>query len=158
MWEFVNNLCLPCNNTFSYVILFYLSTISLWLLTDLLSPLKNHAPSATLHVPRMWHCRRCLYIKILTNKDTLLVPVNDLLSHYLYYSLKLLTAIKKSLQRYCSTAYSRSNQMWIFKNSKERLENLKSRDFSKIDSTKTYDFSTLYTTIPHNKYFGFFRS
>jgi hypothetical protein len=37
------------------------------------------------------------------------------------------------------------------KNSKERLENLKSHDFSKFDSIKTYDFSTLYTTIPHNK-------
>ena len=41
--------------------------------------------------------------------------------------------------------------MWILKNSKELLENLKSHDFSKIDSVKTYDFSTLYTTIPHNK-------
>ena len=66
---------------------------------------------------------------------------------------KLLTAIKESLHRYCSTAYSRSgvNQMWILKNSKELLENLKSHDFSKIDSIKTYDFFTLYTTIPHNK-------
>jgi hypothetical protein len=42
--------------------------------------------------------------------------------------------------------------MWILKNSKERLVNLKSHDFSKIDSIKTYDFSTLYTTIPHNKF------
>jgi hypothetical protein len=28
---------------------------------------------------------------------------------------------------------------------------VESHDFSKIDSIKTYDFSTLYTTIPHNK-------
>jgi hypothetical protein len=41
--------------------------------------------------------------------------------------------------------------MWILKNSIELLENLKSRDFSKIDNIKTYDFSTLYTTIPHKK-------
>jgi hypothetical protein len=41
--------------------------------------------------------------------------------------------------------------MWILKNSKELLENFKSRGFSKIDSIKTYDVSTLYTTIPHNK-------
>jgi hypothetical protein len=41
--------------------------------------------------------------------------------------------------------------MWILKNSKELLENSKSHDFSKIDSIKTYDFPTLYTTIPHNK-------
>jgi hypothetical protein len=60
---------------------------------------------------------------------------------------------KESLQRYCSTVYSRSgvNQMWILKNSKEHLQNLKYRDFSKIDSIKTYDFSTLYTILPHNK-------
>jgi hypothetical protein len=66
---------------------------------------------------------------------------------------KLLTAIKESLQKYCSTAYSKSgvDQMWILKNSKELLENFKSRDFSKIDIIKTYDFFTLYTTIPHNK-------
>jgi hypothetical protein len=41
--------------------------------------------------------------------------------------------------------------MWILKNSKELLENSKSHDFCKIDSIKTYDFFTLYTTIPHNK-------
>jgi hypothetical protein len=41
--------------------------------------------------------------------------------------------------------------MWILKNSKELLENFKSNDFSKIDSIKTNYFSTLYTTIPHNK-------
>jgi hypothetical protein len=40
--------------------------------------------------------------------------------------------------------------MWILKNFKELLENLKSHGISKIDSIKTYDFSTLYT-IPHNK-------
>ncbi|MCU7801424.1 MAG: hypothetical protein KZQ70_15165, partial [gamma proteobacterium symbiont of Lucinoma myriamae] len=66
---------------------------------------------------------------------------------------KILTAVKEGLQKYCSTAYSRSgvNQMWILKNSKELLENLKSLSFSKVHSIKTFDFSTLYTTIPHNK-------
>ena len=39
----------------------------------------------------------------------------------------------------------------MLKNSIDLLENLKSHDFSKIDSIKTYDFSTLYTTIPHDK-------
>jgi hypothetical protein len=47
--------------------------------------------------------------------------------------------------------YFHCRSVWILKNSKELLENLKSHDFSKIDSIKTYDFSTLYTTIPHNK-------
>jgi hypothetical protein len=57
---------------------------------------------------------------------------------------KLLTAIKESLQRYFPTAYLRSgsNQMWILKNSKELLENVKSYDFSTIDSIKINDFST----------------
>jgi hypothetical protein len=41
--------------------------------------------------------------------------------------------------------------MWILKNYKERFENLKSRDFSKLDSIKLYDFYTLYTRIPYNK-------
>jgi hypothetical protein len=41
--------------------------------------------------------------------------------------------------------------MWILKNSKGLLENLKFHDFSKIESMKTYDFFTLYTTIPQNK-------
>jgi hypothetical protein len=37
-------------------------------------------------------------------------------------------------------------------NSQELLENFKSHNFfSKIDSTKTYDLPTLYTTSPHNK-------
>jgi hypothetical protein len=64
-----------------------------------------------------------------------------------------LTTIKESLQKYCSTAYFRSdvNQMWILKTSIEVLENLKPRGFYKIDSIETYDFSTLYTTIHHNK-------
>jgi hypothetical protein len=39
--------------------------------------------------------------------------------------------------------------MWILKNSKELLENLS--PISKYDSIKTYDFSTLYRTIPHIK-------
>jgi hypothetical protein len=37
------------------------------------------------------------------------------------------------------------------KNFKELLKTLKSRGFSKIDSYKTYDLCTLYTTIPHSK-------
>ena len=66
---------------------------------------------------------------------------------------KLLTHIKQGLQKYCETAYSRSgmNQMWILKNSKELLEHLKSPNFNNITSIKSFDFSNLYTTIPHDK-------
>ena len=34
---------------------------------------------------------------------------------------------------------------------KELLEHLNSRSLAHINSIKTYDFSTLYTTIPHTK-------
>jgi hypothetical protein len=56
-------------------------------------------------------------------------------------------------QKYCETVYSRSgiNHMWTLKNSKDLLDNLKSRSFSQVSSIKTFDFSTLYTTLPHDK-------
>ena len=43
------------------------------------------------------------------------------------------------------------NQMWILKNSKDLLEYIQSRSLSSCNSIKTFDFSTLYTTIPHSK-------
>ena len=66
---------------------------------------------------------------------------------------KLLTHIKQGLQKYCETAYSRSgiNRMWILKYSKELLEYLKSPTFNHVTSIKSFDFSTLNTTIPHQK-------
>ena len=65
----------------------------------------------------------------------------------------ILTAVKEGLQKYCDMAYSRScvNQMWIRKNFKDLLECIKSRNLSFCNSIKTFDFSTLYTTIPHEK-------
>ena len=65
----------------------------------------------------------------------------------------ILSKVKEGLKTYCETIYSRSgiNQMWILKNSKELLEQLHSRSFTNVSSIKTYDFSTLYTTIPHAK-------
>jgi hypothetical protein len=41
--------------------------------------------------------------------------------------------------------------MLYLKNSKDLLDNLKSRSFSQVSSIKTLDFSTLYTTLPHDK-------
>ena len=66
---------------------------------------------------------------------------------------KLLTHIKQGLPKYCETTYARSgiNQMWILKNSKELLEHLKSPTLNRVTSIKSFDFSTLYTTIPHQK-------
>jgi hypothetical protein len=41
--------------------------------------------------------------------------------------------------------------MWILKNSKDLLDNLKSKSFSQVSSIKTFDFSTLYIALPHDK-------
>jgi hypothetical protein len=41
--------------------------------------------------------------------------------------------------------------MWILKNSKDLLEYIQSRSLSSCNRIKTFDFSILYTTIPHSK-------
>ena len=66
---------------------------------------------------------------------------------------KLLTHIKQGLQKYCKTAYSRSgiNQMWIFMNSKELLEHLKSPTFNHVQASSLLIFPLFYTAIPHQK-------
>ena len=40
--------------------------------------------------------------------------------------------------------------MWIQKNSKDLSEYIQSRSLSSCNSINTFDFSTLYTTIPHS--------
>ena len=61
--------------------------------------------------------------------------------------------VSQGLQKYCETSYSRSgiNQMWILKNSKELLEHLQSPNFNHITSIQSFDYSTVYTTILHQK-------
>ena len=55
---------------------------------------------------------------------------------------KILSAVKEGQQKYCETDYSRSgiNHMWILKNSKDLLDNLKSRSFSQVSSIKLLIF------------------
>ena len=62
-----------------------------------------------------------------------------------------LTAIKNHVIKYCTTVYERNgkNLFWSLKNSGEILNKLKSRGFL-ASGLSTYDFSTLYTTLPHN--------
>ena len=62
-----------------------------------------------------------------------------------------LTAIKNHVIKYCTTVYERNgkNLFWSFKSSCEILNKLKSRGFL-ASGLSTYDFSTLYTTLPHN--------
>ena len=62
-----------------------------------------------------------------------------------------LAAIKIHVIKYCTTVYERNgkNLFWSIKNSGEILNKLKSRGFL-ASGLSTYDFSTLYTTLPHN--------
>ena len=62
-----------------------------------------------------------------------------------------LTTIKNHVIKYCEKVYERSgeNLFWSIKNSCEVLNKLKSRGFC-ASSLSTYDFSTLYITLPHN--------
>ena len=41
--------------------------------------------------------------------------------------------------------------MWILKNSKELLENLKAQSLHSVNSIKSFDFSIIYTTIPRDE-------
>ena len=62
-----------------------------------------------------------------------------------------LTAIKSHVIRYCETVCGTSgkNWFWSVKNSGGVLGELGCRGFL-ATSLSTYDFSTLYTTLPHN--------
>ena len=62
-----------------------------------------------------------------------------------------LTTIKNHIIKYCEKVYEMSgkNLFWSIKNSCEVLNKLKSRGF-RVFSLSTYEFSTLYTTLPHN--------
>ena len=65
---------------------------------------------------------------------------------------KLLSTIKDGLVRYCNTKTSRNgvNAMWILKNSTSLLSSLQQLDVHTATSVQTFDFSTLYTSIPHD--------
>ena len=62
-----------------------------------------------------------------------------------------LTAVKGHVIRYCGRVYERSgkNLFWSIRGSGGVLGRLKSGGF-RATSLSTYDFSTLYTTLPHN--------
>ena len=69
------------------------------------------------------------------------INIANLLSYY----------YQKHVIKYCEKVYERSdkNLFWSIKKSCEVLNKLKSRGF-RASSLSTYDFSTLYTTLPHN--------
>ena len=65
---------------------------------------------------------------------------------------KVLSTIKDGLVRYCNTKTSRNgvNNMWILKNSTSLLSSLDQLDVRTATSVQTFDFSTLYTSIPQD--------
>ena len=62
-----------------------------------------------------------------------------------------LTAIKAKVIKYCETVYERSgkNMFWPINFFGELLSKLKDIGYQ-ATSLSTYDFSTLYTPLPHN--------
>ena len=65
---------------------------------------------------------------------------------------KVLTTAKDGLIRYynAKTSCNRVNSMWIVKNSTSLLSSLDQLDVRTATSVQTYDFLTLYTSVPHN--------
>ena len=73
-------------------------------------------------------------------------------SSYSCLLTKVLSTIKDGLVRYCNTKTSRNgvNNIWILKNSTSLLSSLDQLDVRTATSVQTFDFSTLYTSIPHD--------
>ena len=62
---------------------------------------------------------------------------------------KILTVIKTGLEKYCSVKTSHTG-VWILKNSTNLLSSSAQLGVSKATSIQTFDFSTLYTSIPQD--------
>jgi hypothetical protein len=62
-----------------------------------------------------------------------------------------LTKIKEHVTRYCEKTYQNSglNLFWSIKNSNEVLSKIQKRNYL-ASTISTHDFSTLYTTLPHD--------
>ena len=65
---------------------------------------------------------------------------------------KILTVIKTGLEKYCSikTSHAGFNNRLILKNSTNLLSSLGHLGVHRATSIQTFDFSTLYTSIPHD--------
>ena len=65
---------------------------------------------------------------------------------------KILTVIKTGVDKYCSikTSHTGVNNMWILKNSTNLMSSLSYLGVHRATSIQTFDFSTLYTSIPHD--------
>ena len=65
---------------------------------------------------------------------------------------KILTVIKTGIEKYGSikTSHTGANNMWVLKNSTNLLSSLGHLGVHRATSIQTFDFSTLFTSIPHD--------
>ena len=65
---------------------------------------------------------------------------------------KIRTVIKTGQEKYCSikTSHNGVNNLWILKNSTNLVSSLGHLGVHRATSIQTFDFSTLYTSIPHD--------
>ena len=87
------------------------------------------------------------------------VPTNNQISNSSHCSTTILskhitsalTAVKDHVIKYSETAFSNSNvnYFWSIKNSSEVIEKLRLRNFQG-SQVSSFDFSTLYTSLPHD--------
>ena len=65
---------------------------------------------------------------------------------------KILRVVKTGLEKYCSikTSHTGVNNMWILKNSTNLLSSLSHLGVHRATFIQPFDFSTLYTSIPHD--------
>ena len=84
-------------------------------------------------------------------KQKLLLILNLVRQQNFLNCQPLVLQLLKHVITYCEKVNERSgkNLFWSIKNAGEILDKLKARDFN-VTSLSTYDFSTLYTTLPHN--------
>ena len=89
----------------------------------------------------------CLLVSFIESSSSCWFDTTTELSKLL---ISCLTAINAKVIKYCETVYERSGKnVLVYNNSGEVLSKLNDRGFQ-VTSLSTYDFPTLYTTLPHS--------
>ena len=104
---------------------------------------QDHERLPTFYWPPKLHKQPYMSRFIANSSSCTTAELSKLLTSYL-------TTFKNHVIEYCEKVYERSgkNLFWSIKNSCEVINKLKSRGF-RAASLSTYDFSTLYNTLPH---------
>ncbi len=119
--------------------------------SEVLTKLKVGIPSECYDLPKFYwipkmHKDPFKFRFIAGSRQCTTKPLSKLLT-------KALQKIKEDRERYCEAIYRKTgvNRMWIVKNSASLLEKLKNEKITKATHVSTWDFSTLYTTIPQQE-------